>query len=161
MARGNRIVITPERCFRVEGIIAAGETPKPGQVVQIQAATALQGGRHTWEIYNADADGGRPKGPYIVLTEDLLQGNDATVAYAAGARAFGAILLPGCEFNGLLLNIAGTADDHALGEVLIVDDTTGKFIATTGSPETEVAMILEAVTDPTADTLAWMIWTGY
>lgn len=161
MARGNRIIITPERCFKVEGIIASGETPKPGQIVQIQAATAVNGGRHTWEIYNADADGGRPKGPFILLCEDLLQGKTTSDAYAAGDRAFGAILMPGCEFNGLLLNIAGTADDHALGEILIVDDTTGKFIATTGSPETEYAMLLEAVTDPTADTLAWMIATGY
>lgn len=161
MARGNRILITPDRAFCVEGIIAAGETPKPGTVVQIQAATALQGGRHTWEIYNADADGGRPKGPYIILREDILQGKTTSDAYAAGERCFGFIPLPGCEFNGLLLNLAGTADDHPLGEILIVDDTTGKFIVTTGSPETEPAILLEAVTDPTADTLAWMQWTGY
>jgi len=161
MARGNSIIITPDRYFPVEGIIAAGETPKPGQVVQIQAATALKGGRHTWEIYNADADGGRPKGPFILLKEDLLQGKTTADAYAAGDRAFGAILLPGCEFNGLVLNLAGTGDDHPLGEILIVDDTTGKFIVTTGTPETEPAMLLEVITDPTADTLAWMIWTGY
>lgn len=162
MARGNRIVVSECAYGRhMEGIIAAGETPSPGMIVQIQAATALQGGRHTWEIYNADADGGRPKGPYIVLKEDLLQGKTTADAYAAGARAFGYVPLPGDELNLLLLNISGTADDHPLGEILIVDDTTGKLIVTTGSPETEVAMLLEAVTDPTADTLAWCIWTGY
>ena len=161
MAKGNRIIITPDRHIPVEGIIASGETPKPGQVVQIQSATAPQGNRHTWEIYNVAADGSRPSGPYILLKEDILQGKLTSDAYAAGDRCFGGILLPGCEFNGLLLNISGTGDDHALGEVLIVDDTTGKFIATAASPETEVAQLLEAVIDPTADTLAWMIWTGY
>lgn len=162
MARGSTIIQSPiDRHRMVEGIIAAGETPKPGQVVQIQSATALQGGRHTWEIYNADADGGRPKGPFIVLVEDGYQGKTVDDAYAAGTRAFGFVPKAGDEFNGLLLNIAGTADDHTKGEVLIVDDTTGKFIATTGSPETEVAQLLETVTDPTADTLAWMVWTGY
>lgn len=160
MARGNRILITPDRATRVEGIIAAGETPKPGQVVQIKAATALQGGRWNWEIYNADADGGNPKGPYIVLEEDFLQGKTAADAYAAGDRAFGFHPHMGCEFNGLLLNIAGTADDHTKGEILIVDDTTGKFIATTGSPEDEVAQLNETITDPAADTLAWMTWQG-
>jgi hypothetical protein len=145
----------------MEGIIATGETPKPGQIVQIQIATAEQGNRWTWEIYNADADGGRPKGPFIVLCEDLLQGKTTADAYAAGDRAFGYVPLPGDELNLLLLDIAGTADDHTKGEMLIVDDTTGKLIATTGSPETEVAMLLETVTDPTADTLAHCVWTGY
>lgn len=161
MAKGNRIILTPDRCIPVEGIIASGETPKPGQIVQIQTATAVQGNRYTWELYNVAADGSRPTGPFILLTEDIHQGKTTDDAYAAGARAFGAIMLPGCEFNGLLLNVAGTGDDHAVGEVLIVDDTTGKFIATTGSPETEVAVCLEAVTDPTADTLVHMQWTGY
>lgn len=164
MARGNRIVVSAvdgAAAKYVEGNIAAGETPKPGQIVQLQSATALVGGRHTWEIYNADADGGRPKGPYIVLIEDALQGKTVTDAYVAGERAFGLIPKAGDELNLLLLNIAGTADDHTKGEMLIVDDTTGKMIATTGSPETEVAQLLEDVTDPTADTLAWCIWTGY
>ncbi len=161
MARGSTIIITPARHFEVEGIIAAAETPKPGQIMQIQIATALIGGRWTWEIYNQAADGSRPAGPFILLKEDRLQGRDQTTAYAAGDRAFGAIMLPGCEFNGLLLNISGTADDHTKGEVLVVDDTTGKFIATASTPETEVAMLLETVTDPVADTLAWMIWSGY
>ena len=43
----------------------------------------------------------------------------------------------------------------------MVDDGTGLIIATTGSPETEVCLLLEAITDPTADTLAWTIWSGH
>lgn len=161
MARGNCIIVSanPRGVFN-EGFIAAGETPKPGQILQIQAATALRGGRHTFEIYNADADGGRPKGPWYILREDSFRGRTVTDAYAAGDRCFLYTPLPGEELNLLVANIAGTADDHSVGEMLIVDDTTGKMIATTGSPETEVAQLLEAITDPVADTLAWCIWTG-
>lgn len=162
MARGNCIIVSsnPRGVF-MEGYIAAGQTPMPGTIMQIQAATALRGGRHTFEIYNADADGGRPKGPFYLLREDPYQGKRITDAYAAGDRCFLYTPLPGEEFNLLLLDITGTGDDHAVGEMLIVDDTTGKFIATTGTPETEVAQLLETVTDPAADTHAWCIWTGY
>lgn len=162
MARGNSILVTEnwDNCALIEGIIAAGETPKPGTIVQKQSATALIGGRHTLEIYNADADGGNPKGPYYLLLEDHYQGKTVSDAYAAGEHCFATIPRHGNEYNLLLLNIAGTGDDHTKGEVLIIDDTTGKFIATTGSPEQEVAQLLETVTDPTADTLSWCVWQG-
>lgn len=161
MARGNRIVLTPDRGFKLEGIIATGETPKPGTILQIDPSVAVQGNRHTWKIYNRDADGDRPVGPFVVLCEDILQGKTTSDAYAAGDRAFLFAPLPGCELNLLYANIAGTADDHALGEIGMVDDGTGKIIVTTGSPETEVCVLLEAITDPTADTLAWTMWTGH
>lgn len=162
MARGNGIIVNAEPKGKFEwGYIASGETPKPGTILQRQVATALKHGNHTFEIYNADADGGRPKGGgYYVLLEDGLQGKTVDDAYAAGD--FAPLYCPqeGDQLNLLLLNIAGTADDHTKGEVLIVDDTTGKLIATTGSPENEVAVLLETVTDPVADTLAWCEWTG-
>lgn len=159
--RGNEIIVSSEpRGRRVEGIIGAGITPKPGTVMQLDISEDLQGGRHVWELYNADADGGRPKGPFIILLEDHLQGKTYADAYAAGERCFGYIPGAGDELNLRLADIAGTGDDHTKGEMLIVDDTTGLFIATTGSPETEVAMLLETVTDPTAETLAWCVWTG-
>lgn len=162
MARGSKILVnTPRGKYLWEGIIATGETPKPGSIVQIDASVDLVGGRHTWKIYDADADGGRPKGPYIVLLEDSLQGKTVSDAYAAGDRAFGYVPLPGDELNLLLDDLTGTGDDHTKGEILIVDDTTGRLIATTGTPETEVAMLLETITDPEADTLAWCVWTGY
>lgn len=162
MAKGNCIVVQsdPKGLF-MEGFIAAGETPKPGTILQRDASVALIGGRHTYKIYDRAADGDQPQGPFFLLRENYLLGKAATVAYAAGDRCFLYVPLPGDEVNLLLLNIAGTADDHALGEILMVDDGTGKLIATTGSPETEVAMLQEAVTDPTADTLAWCVWTGH
>ena len=162
MARGNCILIngTDPKGRMVEGIIATGETPKPGTILQMDPTVALAGGVHTFKLYNRDADGNNPAGPHYVLLEDSYQGTDATTAYAAGARCRLYPPLPGDELNLLVANIAGTADDHSLGEILMVDDGTGKLIATTGSPEKEVAMLLEAITDPTADTLAWCVWAG-
>jgi hypothetical protein len=145
----------------MEGFIAAGETPKPGQILQVQSATALKSGRHTFEMYNADQSGGRPKGPFYVLLEDAYQGKTVDDAYVAGDRCFLYTPLPGDELNLIVKNLAGTADDHAKGEILIVDDTTGKMVVTTGTPETEVAQLLETITDPVADTLAWCLWIGY
>ena len=87
-----------------------------------------------------------------------MAGQTMDTAYAAGDRAFGYIPLPGDELNLLLGDVSGTADDHTKGEILIIDDGTGEFIATTGSPEEEVAQLLETITDPTADTLAWCVW---
>lgn len=162
MARGNEIIVSADpRGHMIEGFIGAGLTPKPGTIMQIQIATALKGGRHTWELYNADADGGRPKGPFIVLLPDFLQGRLSTTAYAAAEKCFGYIPLPGDELNLLLKDLAGTSDDYSAGETLIVDDATGLLISTTGSPETEVAFLLENVTNLTADTLGWCYWTGY
>lgn len=160
--RGNEIIVSanPRGVF-MEGYIATGETPKPGTILQRDPTIALRGGRHTYSIYNADADGGRPKGAIYILLPDHLQGLTADMTYAAGDRCFLYTPVAGEEFNLLLANISGTADDHAAGEIMIIDDTTGKLIATTGTPETESFQLLESVTDPTADQLVWCAYTGY
>lgn len=162
MARGNEIIVTadPEGAF-MEGWIAASTTPKPGTIMQIDPTVALKAGRHTYKAYTPGADGEQPLGPFWVLLADQLQGKLVSDAYAAGDRAFLYSPLPGDELNLLVANLAGTADDHALGEKLMVDTGTGLLIATTGSPETEVAVLLEVITDPTADTLAWVMWSGH
>lgn len=165
MARGNTIIVSaPEspRGVLMEGIIKTGQTPKPGTIMQKDCSVALQGGRHTYKIYDADADGGRPKGAIWILLEDRFNGDRGiTDAYAAGDRCFLYCPIPGEEFNMLLADVAGTADDHTAGEVLIPKDATGKLIATTGSPETEPFLLLENVTDPTTDQLVWVEYTGY
>lgn len=157
MAKGNRIVLTPDRGYPVEGIVANGETHYPGMVVQIDPSVTVQGNRHIWTVYNRDADGDRPLGPFIIITEDLYQGKDTTGSYSAGQREFGFIPLPGCELNLLLAEVAGTATIPA-GALLIPDDGTGKWIITAGSPEVEPAMTLEAAPDTGADKLTWCIW---
>jgi len=163
MARGTGtpIIVSadPQGKF-MEGIIGSGMTPKPGTIMQRDASVALKSGRHTYVVYNRDADGNLPAGSYWVLLNDTLQGRAVTTAYAAGERCFLYSPRAGEELNLLLLDVAGTGDDHTIGEILMVDDGTGKLIATTGSPESEVAQLLETVTDPVADTLAWVQWTG-
>ena len=160
--RGNEIVVTPEPMGRfMEGYVASGQTIYPGSVAQIDHTADLQGGRHTFKLYDADGDGGRPKGPIYIVLNEPFGVKIATEAYTSGERIFLYTPLPGDELNLLISNLTGTADDHAEGEMLIIDDTTGEFIATTGTPETECAQLLETITDPTADTLAWCKWTGY
>lgn len=159
MARGNKIIVTanPEGKF-MEGIISGAL--KPGTVVQIDPTAALVGGRHTYGVFDRAADGDRPKGAWWILIEDYLLGMPVDQAYVSGSRCFLYSPVPGEELNMLLLDIAGTGDDHTKGEVLIVDDGTGKLIATTGTPQTEPFVLLETVTDPVADTLAWVQFSG-
>ncbi len=161
MSLGNRIILTPDRGYPLEGVINTGETPSPGTIVQIDPTQATQGGRFVWKIYDRAADGDRPAGPFIVLREDIGQGKTMTDAYVAGTHCFGFVPLPGCQLNLLYKNESGTTDDVTAGVLFIVDDASGKVTLTTGSPQTEVAMALEAVVDPVADTLVHSIWTGH
>lgn len=164
MARGSEIIVSAQPAGHfTEGYIGAGLTPKPGCIMQKQVATALKSGRHTYELYNADIDGGRPKGAIWVLLPDALQGRLATDAYAAGDRAFFYCPLPGDELNLLWddTDTGTSTNDLSKGLVGIVQDGTGNLIATAGSPENEVAMLLEDLTDISGDILGWSEWTGY
>lgn len=161
MAQGNKIIVTDyPKGYRIGGIIITGETPKPGTIMQIDPTGTRVGKNWIVKAYNRDADGDRPAGPFLVLLEDNKQGKLATDAYAAGDYCELYAPLPGDELNLLFFNQSGTADDVAVGALLIVDDGTGKVFTTTGSPETEPAMALEAITDPTADQLLWCVWSG-
>lgn len=162
--KNNVIQLTPDAKGRVlEGYIAAGETPKPGTIMQIDPTVALVGGRHTYKIYNRDADGNRPIGPIVVLTENFLQGKTYDDAYAAGDRCFLYAPVPGDELNVRVKNLSGTgtADDYAAGELMTVDDGTGFLIRTVGSPEIEPFVLLESSTDTTDDVPLWCMFTGY
>lgn len=143
----------------VEGIVSG--TPKPGTIMQIKAATEPVNGKFTFEVYNRAADGDRPQGPHYILLEDNLQGKEVTDAYVTGTRCFLHALQPGDEVLALVANIAGTGDSFAIGDLLIVDDGTGKLIATTGSPECEPFMVAETMAALTADDLVHCIYTGY
>jgi hypothetical protein len=160
MARGNCIIVSanPRGVF-MEGFIAAGQTPKPGTWMQVDPTVALKSGRHTFKIYAPGADGEHPLGALYILREDPMR--PITTAYAAGDRAFLYTPVAGEELNCLVKNLTGTADDHAAGEKMMIDDSSGMLIATTGSPESEAAVLNETITDPTSDTLAWIYYTGY
>ena len=147
-ARGNKVIISndPKGVF-LSGIVVG--TPKPGTVMEI-ATPFYQGGLHSYQVYQPGTDGLRNRA-VIVLLEDDLQG--LTLDDAATTLTLRQFYVPaaGEELNMLFANVSGTADDHAVGEVLIVDTGTGKLIATTGSPQSEPFINLAAVTDPTAD----------
>lgn len=153
------IVLTPEPRGRfLEGICSG--TPKPGTVMQVKAATEPVGGKHTWEVYDAAADGNQRL--IAVALEDALQGKTVSDAYVSGDQIFLYCPLPGDELNMLVANIAGTSDTFAIGDIMIVDDGTGKLVATTGSPESEPFVVMETVsTALTADALVHCIFTGY
>lgn len=158
--RGNKIVVNADPRGHFEwGYLTTAE--KPGTIVQIDPSVALKSGKHTWVVYNRDADGNRPLGPFAVLVEDEYQGRSNDTAYTAGDFVKMYFPQAGDELNLLFFNQSGTGDDVALGDLLIVDDGTGKVFTTTGSPETEVAVALEALVDPTADVLLWCRWTGF
>jgi hypothetical protein len=164
MARGNCTIVKQieQPGAHEEGFVTTSQTFYPGMVVQRDASVALKGGRYTYKYYNPGADGKQPVGAYWVVTEKLLsfQGKTINDSYAAGERCSLYSPMPGDELNLLIANLSGTADDHALNEVLMVDDGTGKMIVTTGSPDNTCAQLLETITDPTADTLAWCQWGG-
>jgi hypothetical protein len=134
-------------------------TPKPGTIMSIRNV-APKGGRLTWQPFTRSANGNR--GLVAVLTEDHLQGKTANDAYANGDRCFLYVPLPGEEVN-VLVSAAGTGtgDAVAIGTYLIVVNTTGLLVETTGTPQAEPFVAAEAVDDVTATgTLMKVIATG-
>lgn len=162
MAKGNSILVSADaRGRQTEGYINAAL--KPGTCIQLDVSEGVgNDGRFDWEAYSIASvaqHGGQQL--VAVLLEDWGQGKLATDAYVSGDRCFLYFPIPGDELNMLVLNLAGTADDHAFGEVLMISDGDGKLIATAGTPESEPFQLLEVITDPTADTLAHVYFTGY
>lgn len=152
MARNSIVVSNDPRGRFIEGVLAAGQTPKPGQHISLKSDG-------TYEAWNGAADGERDE--VIILCEDILRGRTVDDAYAAGDRFRAYIPLPGDEVQCLFGNASGTADDVLVGDKMIIDDGTGKVIVTTGSPESEPYRALEAITDPTADQLLLCRFTGH
>lgn len=136
-----------------EGIIDG--TPKPGVVMEMKTATAMNNGRMTYQVFSR-ADGSL--GPIAVLREDDLQGFDYDTAYVSGRRGFLYWPEPGDELNMRVLDVAGTGDDIAIGDTFGVDQNTGKLVK--GSLTNECFQAMEAVTDPTADTMLLVKFLG-
>jgi len=155
----NTIVVSPQPVGRWKECIVDG-TPKPGTVMTIKAAVEPVNGCFTYEAFNADADG--DKRVIAVLCEDRLQGKTVdSTAYVAGDRGFLYFPIPGDELLMLVTNAAGT-DQFAIGDLLMVDDGTGKLIGT-GSNESEPFQVLETLAPValTADVLLHVMFTGY
>lgn len=168
MAKGNRIVVTPCPRGRFEEIIVVG-TPKPGTCMYPTAAALVGGNTRSMEpagttgALGMGADGDQIPVAVLVYGIDHAAcppGRAATEAYVTGER--GAVYYPvdGEELNVLFGNASGTADDVAVGDKLMIDDGTGKAINTTGSPESEPFVAREAIVDPTADQLLYVVYAG-
>jgi len=152
--RGSVIVAQADPKGRWEEGLIDG-TPKPGVVVEMKPATAMNNGRMTWQVFSR-ADGSL--GPMCVLREDDLQGKTYNDAYVSGTRCFLYWPLVGEELNMRVLDIAGTGDDIAIGDTFGVDQGTGKLVK--GSLTNECFQAMEAVTDPTADTMLLVKFLG-
>lgn len=156
--KGSKIIVSadPGGVF-MEGIISG--TPKPGTCMQQKAGVATVGGRFTYEAYAPGTDG--LARPVYILLPDVLQGGLYNTAYVSGDRGFLYSPRSGEDFNMLVLDIAGTADDIAIGSLWIINDGDGKLVANTGSPNMISFQANEVVTDPVADTYVWMTYTGH
>ena len=167
MAKGTKIQVSAHPKGHEEECVVIG-TPKPGVVMNIVRPGVAAHGRWNYEPYGTTAASGVQgvtaagnRNAVAILLEDDNQGALNSTAYVSGTP--GKIYYPimGEEFNMWLLDVAGTADDFVIGDKLIIDDGTGKLLISAGSPESEPFIILETVTDPVADTLVWVKFTGY
>lgn len=141
-----------------------GGTLYPGTVVQLDPSVALKGGKNTVIVFSRDANGDDPKGALFVVTNSMLRlrGGLVTDGYASGEMCSGYAPVNGDELNLLLkdANTGTTQEDIAAGTLLMVESGTGLLIATSGSPEKEVAYTLEATNDMSAARLTWCSWAG-
>jgi hypothetical protein len=151
------IVVSGDPRGRGQGCIVSG-TPVPGTCMTVLAATEPVGGVFTYEVYNRDADGDRA--PVAVLVEDNIQGRIITKAFTTLDN--GQLFFPqqGDLLQMLVANISGTADSFAIGDYMIIEDGTGKLIATTGSPQMESFVIMETQSALTTDLHVLCQYTG-
>ena len=161
MAKGTEIVVSSQHRGVEQECIVSG-TPKPGTVMQIKAATEPVGGAYTYEAYDKSYDA--MPDAVAVLLPDRYQGKLETEAYTSGDRGFIYFPAAGEELNMIIENVAGTADDYAIGDRLEINDGTGKLQdASTSTLNNRRApfTVLETITDPTDDYLAHVRFNGH
>lgn len=156
--QGNKILIAsePKGVFD-EGTISG--TPSPGTLMQIAAATEPVGGRFTFEVYSADADGDQRA---IIVLLEKGEGYSYSDAYVNGDRCFVYYPLPGEDIN-MIVSASGTStgDSQAIGDLYIADSGTGLLIATSSGEESEPFICMQTTTDVVAGgTVVWCRVTG-
>lgn len=163
MPRNTIVVSSPAMGVFIEGPISLSGTAKPGQMVQYKAGGTEQGNREQLELYNQSADGVRASGP-IILMENALLGKTVDATYADGDWAFAYIPQVGEEIQVLAANLTGTGsgtdDAFAIGDKVMPDDGTGKFVKVSGTVETAPFTVKETVAALTADTLILVQYNG-
>jgi hypothetical protein len=153
MAKGNGIIVSADPKGRFEEIIIT-DTSKPGTLMEVVPATEPVSGRFKMRCFQRGSDGQRT--PICILLDDVLQGIPVGTAYVANTRAQVYYPLSGEEMNVLLLDVAGTGDTHAIGDFLIAKSGSGKFVVTTGTPQSEPFIVRETLAAPTADILCYV-----
>ncbi|KKN70643.1 hypothetical protein LCGC14_0429160 [marine sediment metagenome] len=164
--KGTRILVTSKPRGVFEDVYVVG-TPKPGTIMEIEPTTAEVGGLFHYAVYGTQAassgqyvsnDGDR-KAIAILLEYDQ-QGGIYSRSYVDDE--LGRIYWPvmGEQFNILVEDVAGTGDDFAIGEEMMVDDGTGKLLTADSNAEAHPFTALEVVTDPTADHWIWCRFNG-
>ena len=158
MSAHNSIVLTAAPAGRfLEGLIATGTTPKPGTMMMLEAGVEMQSGKFFWTPFT-DVDGAT--GLVAILLENWFLGKGPTDAYAAEEQCRLYCPIPGDEIQVLLQNQSGTDDAFAIGDKLMVDSGTGKFLASVYN-EAEPFIVAETLAGLTADTLCHSFFTGY
>lgn len=153
----NVIVVSSPPRGVVEEVLLSG-TPSPGTCLSVLAATEPVNGKFTYELWNRGADG--DNGEIAILLEDELQGKIVTAAYVTGTLARVYFPANGELLQMLYKNESGTSDSFAIGDIMMVDDGTGKIIATTGTPEVEAFTCMETQAGITVDTLVLSRYNG-
>jgi len=158
MSKGNTIILTsePKGTFQ-EGFVSG--TPKPGHNMQIKAAVAPVGGRHTWEPATPSGGDGKPC-LIAILTEDALQGKGIEDAYVSGTRCFLYSPAPGEEMNVRVGEAGGTGNALAIGDLLMSDAEDGLFVPNSSGVSTPF-QAMEAEVLGADDTLIWCKYTGH
>lgn len=138
----------------LEGI--ASGTLIPGAFAEMVPATEPVNGRFTFRSVQTGSNGDRR--PIILVLEDDGQGVAADInganTYSNGQRCRLYQPIPGDEFNALFKNIPGTSDHFAIGDKMMIDASTGKLIAGTGSAVSQPFEVEETVAAGlTVDTL--------
>lgn len=167
--KGTRILVTSKPRGVFEDVyLVSGQTPKPGTVMEIDAAVEPVGGLFTYQVYGTTAydsgqyvenDGDR-KAIGILLEYDQEGGTYSRAYDTAGelTRIYWPAM--GEQFNMLVEDVAGTGDDFAIGEEMMVDDGTGKLLTADADAQAHPFTSLETVTDPAADHLIWCRFNG-
>ena len=165
--KGTRILVTSKPRGVFEEVIIVG-TPKPGTVMEIDAAVEPIGNVFTYQAYGTTAASG---GNYVaadgnkkaiaVLLENDHEGKTYDDAYAAGDR--GKVYYPamGEQFNMIVQVQSGTGDTFAIGDEMMVDDGTGKLLACDSDAEAHPFTNLETEATPLdADEWKWVRFNG-
>ncbi len=123
----------------LEGTISG--TPKPGNSVEVKAATEFTNGRPTLQLAAPGTDGKAIMN--AILLEDAEQGKTVDDAFVSGTRGRAYVPAPGEEMLVRCGETAGTGNSFTIGERLMTNATGGYYILASGTIEDTPFVCLE------------------